>query len=95
MKKAGVRVELDTSVTSDLIEERKPDVVILATGGECCAPPIPGVDKAKVVCSCEVFRRKVAPMRSNVLVVGGGSVGCEVADAIAGFGDNPWTQTTE
>ena len=30
-----------------------------------------------------------APMRSNVLVVGGDSVGCEVADAIAGFGDNP------
>jgi NAD(H)-dependent 7beta-hydroxy-3-oxo-delta4-cholenoic acid oxidoreductase len=89
VKKVGVRVDLNTAVTPELIEERKPDVVILATGSECRVPPIPGVDKAKVVRSCDVFQRKVAPMRSNVLVVGGDSVGCEVADAIAGFGDNP------
>jgi len=89
VKKAGVGVELNTAVTPDLIEERKPDVVVVATGGKCCAPPIPGVDKERVVCSCDIFRRKVAPMRANVLVVGGGSIGCEVADAIAGFGDNP------
>jgi len=89
VKKVGVRVELNTAVTSELIEERKPDVVMLATGSECRVPPIPGVDKPKVVCSCDIFQRKVSPMRSNVLVVGGDSVGCEVADAIAGFGDNP------
>jgi pyruvate/2-oxoglutarate dehydrogenase complex dihydrolipoamide dehydrogenase (E3) component len=89
VKKVGVRVDLNTAVTPELIEERKPDVVMLATGSECRVPPIPGVDKAKVVRSCDVFQRKVAPMRSNVLVVGGDSVGCEVADAIAGFGDNP------
>ncbi|MBW1686098.1 MAG: FAD-dependent oxidoreductase [Deltaproteobacteria bacterium] len=89
VKKVGVRVELNTSMTSDLIEQRKPDVVILATGSQCCAPPIPGVDKAKVACSCEIFRQEVVPKRSNVLVVGGSSVGCEVADAMAGFGDNP------
>jgi thioredoxin reductase len=89
VKKVGVGVELNTEVTAELIEGRKPDVVILASGSECCAPPIPGVDKANVVCSCEIFRQKVVPMQSNVLVVGGGSVGCEVADAMAGLGDNP------
>jgi NAD(H)-dependent 7beta-hydroxy-3-oxo-delta4-cholenoic acid oxidoreductase len=88
-KKAGVEVMLNTEVTPELIQGRKPDAVILATGGECYIPPIPGVDKARVVHSCDVFQRKVAPMRANVLIVGGGSVGCEVADALAGFGDNP------
>jgi NAD(H)-dependent 7beta-hydroxy-3-oxo-delta4-cholenoic acid oxidoreductase len=89
VKKVGVTVELNTAVTPELIEEHKPDVVILATGSEPSVPSIPGVDKAKVVRSCDIFRRKVAPMRANVLVVGGDSVGCEVADALAGFGDNP------
>jgi NAD(H)-dependent 7beta-hydroxy-3-oxo-delta4-cholenoic acid oxidoreductase len=89
VKKVGVGVELNTEVTPELIEERKPDAVILATGSESCVPPIPGVDKAKVVRSGDIFERKVAPMRSNVLVIGGDSVGCEVADAISGFGDNP------
>lgn len=90
VKKAGARVELNTAVTPESIEERKPDVVILATGSECCVPSIPGTDKAKVVRSCDIFQRKVAPVRANVLVVGGGSLGCEVADALAGFGDNPF-----
>jgi len=89
VKKVGVQVELNTAVTPELIEERKPDVVILATGSEPCVPSIPGADKAKVVHSCDIFQRKVAPMRANVLVVGGDSVGCEIADALAGFGDNP------
>ena len=34
VEKAGVRVELNQEVTPQLIEERKPDVVIVATGGE-------------------------------------------------------------
>jgi len=89
VKKLGVRVELNTAVTPELISERKPDVVILATGSEPTVPSIPGVDKPKVVHSADILQRKVAPIRANVLVVGGDSVGCEVADALAGFGDNP------
>jgi len=87
--KVGVRVELNTAVTPELIEERKPDGVILASGSEPSVPSIPGVDKPKMVRSSDIFQRKVAPMRANVLVIGGDSVGCEVADALAGFGDNP------
>jgi len=34
VEKAGVRVELNQEVTAQLIDERKPDVVIVATGGE-------------------------------------------------------------
>ena len=89
VKKVGVTVELNTEITPELIEQRNPDIVIVATGGESCVPPIPGADKAKVVHSSDVLLRRVAPMRAKVLVIGGGSVGCEVADALAGFGDNP------
>jgi pyruvate/2-oxoglutarate dehydrogenase complex dihydrolipoamide dehydrogenase (E3) component len=89
VSKVGVKVELNTAVTPELIKQRKPDAVILATGSEPLIPPIPGADKKKVVRSSDIFLHKVSPMRANVLVVGGDSVGCEVADALAGFGDNP------
>jgi pyruvate/2-oxoglutarate dehydrogenase complex dihydrolipoamide dehydrogenase (E3) component len=80
---------LHKEVTPDLVEQMKPDVVIVATGGECLVPPIPGVDKAKVVHSTDVLQGKVTPVRAKVLIIGGGSVACEIADAIAGPGDNP------
>ena len=89
IEKAGVRVELNQEVTAQLIEERKPDVVVVATGGEWQVPPIPGLDREKVIDGSDVLQGKVNPRRAKVLVIGGGSTGCEVADAIAGHGDNP------
>jgi NAD(H)-dependent 7beta-hydroxy-3-oxo-delta4-cholenoic acid oxidoreductase len=89
VEKVGVRVELNQAVTAQLIEERKPDVVVVATGGEWMLPPIPGLDKEKVIDGSDVLQGKVNPRRAKVLVIGGGSTGCEVADAIAGHGDNP------
>ncbi len=88
-EKAGVRVELNQEVTAQLIEERKPDVVVVATGGEWMVPSIPGLDREKVIDGPDVLEGKVNPRRAKVLVIGGGSTGCEVADAIAGHGDNP------
>jgi len=51
-------------------------------------PPIPGVDKAMVVHSTDVLQGRVTPVRAKVLIIGGGSVACEIAAAIAGPGDN-------
>jgi len=89
VQKSGVRVELNKEVTAALVDEMRPDVVIVATGGECLVPPIPGVDKAKVVHSSDILLGCVTPVRAKVLIIGGGSVACELADAIAGPGDNP------
>jgi NADPH-dependent 2,4-dienoyl-CoA reductase/sulfur reductase-like enzyme len=88
-QKAGVHFRFNTEVTPEFIQELKPDAVVLATGGECAVPPIPGVDKATVVHSSDVLQGRVTPVHAKVLVIGGGSVACEVADAIAGPGDNP------
>jgi len=88
-RKARVKIEMNTEVTPEVIDAMKPDVVVVATGGQCLVPPIPGVDRARVVHSSDVLDGKVSPLRAKVLVIGGGSVACEVADAIAGHGDNP------
>jgi len=88
-QKAGVRVELGKEVTPELIDERKPDVLIVATGA---APLIPealqGVDRDNVVTAWEVLAGHEASLAGNVVIVGGGLVGCETADFLAQTTDN-------
>ena len=49
MKKAGVTVKLKTEVTPELVEQVKPDAVILALGGIVKIPDIPGINKRNVL----------------------------------------------
>jgi NAD(H)-dependent 7beta-hydroxy-3-oxo-delta4-cholenoic acid oxidoreductase len=87
VKKAGVEVELNKEVTVELIEQMKPDVVVVAAGGDVVLPDIPGVDRDEVVSAKAVFEGTKAITRGKVLVVGGGMAGCEVADLLADRGD--------
>lgn len=87
-EKAGVHFQFNREVTPEFIAEMAPDAVVIATGGEVVVPPIPGADKRLVAHSWDVLQGRVAPMHAKVLIIGGGSVACEVADAIAGSGDN-------
>lgn len=81
--RAGVKVELNREVTPQVIEKHRPDVVIIATGG---LPPIPvdisDIDVGNVVTAWDVLSGGVFP-GPNVLIIGGGSVGCETADYLA------------
>ncbi|MFC1945080.1 FAD-dependent oxidoreductase, partial [Chloroflexota bacterium] len=86
--KAGVRVELDRKVTPELIEELKPDVVIVATGAAPFIPDIPGIEGEKVCNSWDVLAGNAAQRARNIVVIGGGMVGCEIADYLAARGDN-------
>jgi NADPH-dependent 2,4-dienoyl-CoA reductase/sulfur reductase-like enzyme len=88
-EKAGVDVRLNTEVTEELVREVQPDVLIVATGAEPLVPNIPGVDGDRVVSAHDVLGDKVDVLPGNVLIVGGGMVGCETAETIANRGDNP------
>ena len=77
--KHGVDVSLETEATSDMILASKPDAVVIATGGTPILPRLGGVDGANVVTSSEILAGTAIP-GENVLVAGGGMVGCEVAD---------------
>jgi len=78
--KAGSKIELDKEVTPALVEELKPDVVIVATGGAPLIPTdMPGIDKPKVVTAHDVLTEKVR-CGPKVVVLGSSMVGCEVAD---------------
>ena len=89
VEKAGVEVRLSTEVTPQLVEELKPDAVIVATGGVPLIPDIPGIQGDHVVSAHDVLASKVGVQNVNLLVIGGGMSGLEVADLLANHGDNP------
>ena len=81
--KAGVRLRLNSEATLDEVREMKPDVVILATGGVPVIPEeIPGSNGKNVVTAWDVLTGQVLA-GTNILVLGGGIVGCETADFLA------------
>jgi len=96
VKKAGVSVNLNTEVTPELVDQVKPDVVIVATGAQPLIPDIKGADKPNVVTAHDVLRSKKTPAEmAKVVVIGGGLVGCETADYIAERGDFLWNPRRE
>ncbi len=78
-QKAGVQVKPLARVDANTIEEEKPDVVILATGGTAIIPDIPGSQGNNVVTAEEVLTGQREVGRA-VVIAGGGMVGCETAE---------------
>jgi 2,4-dienoyl-CoA reductase-like NADH-dependent reductase (Old Yellow Enzyme family)/thioredoxin reductase len=77
--KYGVTYKLGTEATAKQVLADKPEVVILATGGEPAVPSIPGIDGPRVVSAWDILEGKQAA-GEKVLIVGGGMVGSEMAD---------------
>jgi len=76
VEKVGVETRLKTEVTLELIRESKPDAVIVAVGGIPVIPEIAGVSRPFVVTAQDVLSGK-AETGQNVVIIGGGMVGCE------------------
>ena len=73
-----IDVRLNCFLDEGVIREIGPDAVILATGAKPLTPPIPGVELNHVVQSWDVLNDKV-PTGKQVVIIGGGAVGVEVA----------------
>lgn len=76
IRRAGIRLHLDTEAGPDEIAALSPDVVILATGS---VPVIPDCCRSGRTLPAERFLAG-APAGKTLLILGGGSVGCETAD---------------
>jgi 2,4-dienoyl-CoA reductase-like NADH-dependent reductase (Old Yellow Enzyme family)/thioredoxin reductase len=84
IKELGVDIHVGKALTIDKIQELKPDVLIIATGSESAIPNIPGIDHKNVISARKALCTEVAG--ESILVIGGGLVGCETADYLAGHG---------
>ena len=82
MVNSQVEVKLGHEVSLKSIEEKKPDVVIMATGAVPIIPEIPGVEGSNVVAAFDVLAG-YKEVGEKVVIVGGGMVGCETAELLA------------
>jgi mycofactocin system FadH/OYE family oxidoreductase 2 len=67
MSHLGVEVFLETTVTADMVKEKHPDAVVVATGSVLGRPPVPGGDRANVVSVRDVLQGK--EVGENVVVI--------------------------
>ena len=82
LAEAGVDVRVSTEATPGAIAGVGPDAVVIATGGLPIIPDIPGVTGPNVVTAQDVLAGKAAAGQ-NVVIIGGGMVGCETGHFLA------------
>lgn len=86
IKDSTVTVKTGLAVTSELVDKESPDCLVIAIGGTFSVPPIPGADKKHVVTAVDALRNIEKVPGKNVVVIGGGDVGCETAAYLAQSG---------
>ena len=79
LKKAGVKVEYNTTLTLANIEKLDCDEIVVSTGNKPKLPPIAGINQDNVYSPVKVFLGEETLPEGRVVIVGGGLVGCELA----------------
>ncbi|MFX0198855.1 MAG: FAD-dependent oxidoreductase [Candidatus Hodarchaeota archaeon] len=87
IKKLNVNIELGEEISLSTIKRIRPDVVIVATGATAFLPEIPGINGSFVHTATDIFTGKKQAGK-NVVIAGGGMVGCETAIYLAENGKN-------
>lgn len=82
MKDLEIPLHFGVAVDEELVREKNPQVVLIATGAVKKQLPIPGADGANVVDAKDYLEEKREP-REHTVVIGGGLTGCEVAYYVA------------
>jgi 2,4-dienoyl-CoA reductase (NADPH2) len=83
VQKMKMTLRLGEEATPRKIKKTLPDALVLATGAEYVLPDIPGIHGANVVTPIQVLTGERTVGR-NVVIVGGGSIGCETAEFLSG-----------
>lgn len=80
LERLSVDVRLNTAADRAVIDGLAPEVLILATCAKEMLPPVPGIDPEQAVTAWQVLSGETVIPGGNVLVVGGGMVGCEICE---------------
>lgn len=83
LAKSTVKVMLNTEADPAVLDQADFDAVIVAVGAKQAVPPIPGIDRPNVTMAWDVFGNE-DKLGKNIVIIGGGSVGCELAIYLAG-----------
>jgi len=75
---AGVEIRCNTLVTKEYVEAEKVDALIVAIGSEPFIPPLAGIDRNNVIVVND-YHNNQRKVEDEVVVIGGGLSGCELA----------------
>jgi NADPH-dependent 2,4-dienoyl-CoA reductase/sulfur reductase-like enzyme len=78
LEKSGAEVRLNTRVDPELVKQENPDVLVIAIGAVPFLPPIPGIHDPKVIQAPQAEEHP-EELGENIVILGGGLVGCEAA----------------
>lgn len=76
---SGVKVHLNTTFTPDMLTDYKADVLVIAVGARPVVPGIKGLDQRSSSLE-EILSGQVKVNGEKVVVIGGGSSGCELGE---------------
>jgi len=82
VKGCGAAILFNSTVDATLVKEFHPDLLLWATGAVQNIPDIPGLEKQYIITSLEYFRGDKEVRGPNVLVIGAGRVGLEIAEKL-------------
>lgn len=74
---SNIDLRLNTEATPEFIQDLHPDALIIAVGAEAIIPPIQGIEYAKQ--ALEVYPDINTITGKKVVVIGGGTIGSEIA----------------
>ncbi|MGL6107064.1 bilirubin reductase, long form [Romboutsia sp.] len=83
---SNVELRLGKKVSQDDILTLKPDAVIVAVGANNAKPSIKGIDNLNVCDSWKILNDEQQAF-GNIAIIGGGMVGCEVAEYLCEQGN--------
>ena len=86
VKKRGIDVRMETEVDREYIEREAPYAVICAVGAEPAVPGFKGMDVLPCMHAVEAYTDPGLLEGENVVVIGGGLVGCEVGIFLGSIG---------
>lgn len=78
MAKSRVDVRLGVRATPELVKGFNPDALIVAVGAQEFIPPIPGADSSHVLTGTQAILCG-KELRGDIVVIGGGTIGAEIA----------------
>jgi 2,4-dienoyl-CoA reductase-like NADH-dependent reductase (Old Yellow Enzyme family)/thioredoxin reductase len=79
IRDSNVSLELNQTVTPELIRKKQPAALVVAIGARPIKLNIPGRDNENVITAIDALKNKDLVKGKKVVVIGGGEVGCETA----------------
>jgi 2,4-dienoyl-CoA reductase-like NADH-dependent reductase (Old Yellow Enzyme family)/thioredoxin reductase len=79
LEESNVALNLNSEVNEETIRKQHPDVMVIAIGGVAVKPSVEGIDLMPGSSAVDLFLKNKIPEGKNIVIIGGGEVGCEAA----------------